>query len=220
MLKRWGIASAVALGLLGWSSNDARADWDLQLATSMGGGWLREAPDMDADKISLASRDIGKGSLKNRGGLGMMGLGGDVELTLTDKWKFPLAGVAMWWTMGTYDGVTTSYDGSIAHIHPWSTFRGDVLLPGIGRRIKLRRNMISFALRTGVTWMKMDGDVATGGSKAPLDLSAVSFLVQAEVEACRRFDPTTRLCVQVAPRVYEYTLMNGLTVNLRLEWGR
>lgn len=220
MLRRWGVASAIALGVIGLTSNDARADWDLQIATSMGGGWLRESPDLDSDQVSLAARDIAKGTLKNRGGLAMFGFGGDIELTLTDKWKFPLAGAAVWWAMGTYDGVTTSYDGSIAHIHPWSTFRADLLLPGIGRRIKLRRNMISVALRTGVTWLKMDGDVATGSSQAGLDLSAASFLLQAEVEACRRLDPTTRLCVQVTPRVYEYTLMNGLTVNLRLEWGQ
>jgi hypothetical protein len=53
-----------------------------------------------------------------------------------------------------------------------------------------------------------------------MDLRAASFLVQAELEACRRLDPTTRLCLQVAPRIFDHELLNGVMFGLRMEWGR
>jgi hypothetical protein len=150
----------------------------------------------------------------------MFGVGADVELTVDDRWKVPLVGGNAAWAVGSYDTVLTSFDGSIAHVRPWSTFRGDLLLPGIGRRWKHRRNMWAAAIRTGVSFATVDGAVAAGAESVPLDLSARTLLVQVELEACRRLDPTTRVCLQLVPRLYEHELLNGLTFGLRMEWGR
>ena len=43
--------------------------------------------------------------------------------------------------------------------------------------------------------------------------------LQTDIKACRRLDPTTRLCLQVAPRLYDFGFVNGATVGLRIEWG-
>lgn len=185
-----------------------------------GGGWLRETPDLQSEGISLESRRLGEGTLRSRGGIAMLGFGFDTELTIDDRWKVPLSGVNFWWATGRYDAVNTSFDGSIAHVQPWTGYRIDLLFPGFGRRIKLRRNMVSFAFRTGASRLRMDGTVAAGASENELALTRWTFLAQIEVEGCRRLDPTTRVCLQIVPRVYEHTLLNGLTVGIRMEWGR
>jgi hypothetical protein len=80
--------------------------------------------------------------------------------------------------------------------------------------------MVSFAIRTGASRIGMDGTVAGGASMTNLQLSRWTFLAQIEVEGCRRLDPTFRVCLQVVPRVYEHTLLNGLSIGFRMEWGR
>lgn len=217
-----GRRRAAVLTVLGacFVSHDARADFDFQFATSVSGGWLRQTPSFASKPVSTNARDIGANDVKMRGGLGMLGVGGDMELTLDDRWKVPLLGGVAWWAVGSYDTTVTSVDGSIARVRPWSTFRGDLLLPGIGRRWKHRRNMWAAAVRTGVSYASMGGTVAAGAEAAPLDLTAVTFLVQIELEGCRRLDPTTRVCLQVVPRLYEHELLNGVTFGLRMEWGR
>jgi hypothetical protein len=203
------------------TGRDAHArDWDWQFGMGVAGGWLRDLPDMQTSAVSLDSRRIGDGALRSRGGVAMYGVGADVDLTVDDRWRVPIGGVNVWWPIGSYDSVNTSFDGSIAHEKPWTTTRVDLLFPGFGRRVKLRRNMVSFAIRTGASRIGMDGTVAAGPGLTDIELSRWTFLAQIEVEGCRRLDPTFRVCLQVVPRVYEHTLLNGLSIGFRMEWGR
>jgi len=202
------------------STTDARADFDFQLATNMNGGWLRQTPAFTTKPVTTSAREMGESRIAAGRSIGMLGLSSDLELTLDDRWRVPLIGGALWWAVGSYDATITSLDGSIARVRPWSAFRGDIFLPGVGRRWKYRRNMVGLAARTGVSFMTMGGTVAAGGDSSPIDLTAATFLVQVELEACRRLDPTTRVCVQVVPRVFEHELLNGVTFGLRMEWGR
>ncbi|MBX3201159.1 MAG: hypothetical protein KF894_23675 [Labilithrix sp.] len=214
-------AAAGALVLVAsFSAGDARADFDFQVATMVSGAWLRETPDFNAKGVTTSARDIGAGRVRTRGGLAMAGVGGDVELTIDDRWRVPLFGGMFFWAVGSYDATITSFDGSIARLRPWTTMRGDFLTPGVGRRWKHRRNMLGVAVRTGLSVTTIGGHVAAGGETAPLEMSAVTFLLQLELEGCRRLDPTTRACLQVVPRLYDNQLLNGLTVGLRMEWGR
>ena len=221
--KRQWRACAVAIAVVGsvlWTG-DARAEFDFQFAANMNGAWLRRTPALSARRVSTSARDIAAGDIQTRGGLALLGFSADLDLTLDDRWKVPLLGGAAYWAVGSYPTTITSYDGSIAHLRPWSTFRADLLLPGVGRRWKHRRNMWGAAIRTGISFATMGGTVAAGTETVPLTtLTAATFLVQVEFEACRRLDPTTRVCAQVVPRLYEHELLNGLTFGLRMEWGR
>ena len=181
---------------------------------------MRRTPSFTAAGVSTSAREIGEGSIDSGRSLAMMGVGGDVELTIEDRWKVPLLGGNAHWAVGRYDETVTGFDGSIARLRPWSTFRGDILLPGVGRRWTHRRNMWAAAIRTGLSFATMGGSVAAGTETVPLDLDAKTFLVQVELEACRRLDPTTRVCLQLVPRVFEHELMNGVTFGVRMEWGR
>jgi hypothetical protein len=220
MMKR-GTLLAAALGVLvvGFPCR-ARADIDFELAANLNGAWLRQLPALRAGAVTTSAREMGKGTVAGRGGVGLLGPVFELALTFDDKWKMPLFGGAAAWAVGPYDTIVTSFDGSIAELRPWSTFRADLLLPGVGRRFKHRRNMWGIGIRSGVSYVSMGGSVAAGRERWGLDLEAVTFLVQAEIEGCRRLDPTTRICLQIAPRLYEHSFMNGLTAGLRYEWGR
>ncbi len=199
---------------------EARADFDFQLAIGTNARWLRSTPTLAAPAVLTSARDLPAGKVPMRGGQTMLGGYVDTALTLDDRWVVPLIGAGAWHAAGSYDAVITSRDGSIVRARPWTTFSGELLLPGLGYRVKKRRWMFGAALRTGVGWLTMDGVQASGAEADPVELSAGTFFVQAELEACRRLDPVTRLCLQVAPRVFDYELMNGATFGLRVEWGR
>jgi hypothetical protein len=216
---RRGLASIGAIVFL-LAARDARADFDFEFATSVSGAWLRQTPDFTMKPVATSAREMGEGSVRMRRGMAMLGVGGDLDLTIDDRWRVPLIGGALWWPVGSYDATITSADGSIARLRPWSMFRGDLLLPGIGQRFKYRRFMWAATIRTGVSFASIGGDVAAGAERNDLELSASTFLLQAELEACRRLDPTTRVCLTVTPRIYEYQIMNGVTFGLRMEWGR
>lgn len=221
MAVRTKLTVALTLVLLGATARPARADWDFQMSASMGGGWLRETPEYSTEPISTFARDIGEGRVKSRGGIAMVGLGMDTELVVDDRWKVPTVGANVYWAVGSYPTLVSSLDGSIIHLRPWTTWRGDILLPGIGRRWKHRRYMVEASIRTGVSWLQAGASVASGGERVELTgVQAVTFLVQAEVVGCRRLDPTTRVCIQLMPRLYEHRWLNGGTIGLRMEWGR
>jgi len=202
------------------TTKDARADFDFELAAGIGGQWLRQMPQFTVREVETVARLQGEGQLRAPRSLFLMGPHADLALTLDDRTRIPLIGVAAYWAVGSYDTSITSFDGSIAHVRPWSYWNGDILLPGIGRRWKLRRNMIAATIRTGMSFASAGGNVAAAREFTPLDLTARSFLVQAEIEACRRLDPTTRVCFIVMPRIYDHEFMNGVTFGLRMEWGR
>jgi hypothetical protein len=213
------VAGVVAAACLVAGVRDARADLEFQTGFGFGGAWVRRTPTMTSTPISTIAREMGKREVATGRSLALLGFVGDVDMTIDDRWKVPLLGGGIYWAAGPYDAVLTSADGSIARLRPWSTLRGDILLPGLGRRWKHRRNMASVTLRTGVSFMNMGGAVAAATNWAPLTLEATTFLLQVEVEACRRLDPTTRACFQVVPRLYDHEVLNGVTFGLRMEWG-
>lgn len=214
---RLGCLVGVAIALF---ARPAHADVEFQFATNVNAAWMREAPRLGASAVSTSARDIGEGKVATRGGLFLAGGAFDLELTVDDKWKVPLIGAGLYANVGERDAVVSSLDGSAVRLRPWTAVRGDVLLPGVGRRWKQRRNMWGIALRTGASFVRMRGTVAAGTETYSLDLMRATFVVQMDVEWCRRLDPTLRVCAQVSPRVYDHEALNGITGGLRFEWGR
>lgn len=198
----------------------ARADFDFQLAMGANARWLRSTPALTAPPILTSARDLPSGSVPMRGGQTMAGGYADIGLVLDDRVVVPVLGGGIYHAAGSYDAVITSRDGSVVRARPWTTFSAELLLPGIGYRVKRRRWLVSAALRTGVSYLVMEGVMASGADADPTDLSAGTFLLQAELDVCRRLDPTTRLCVSASPRIYEYEPMNGAMLGIRAEWGR
>lgn len=214
------LAASVAVAVL-TSASLARADFDLELGAGGGFKWMRTLPTLQAEATNTSARSLPAQDVTTGGG-SVTALGGsfDVSVVLDDHWMIPGFGLGVYGAIGSYSSVLTSVDGSIARVRPWTMFEIDLLAPGIGYRIKRRRFMFSGAIRTGISLMHVDGSIAGAADEQPMGLSGASVLVQAELEACRRLDPVTRVCLQVAPRLYDFGSLNGATFGVRVEWGR
>jgi hypothetical protein len=212
-----GLATSVAIG---GSARSARADVDFQLAGTAGAAWMRALPTLSSPSTTTAAREVPEARIPIGGSLTWAGAGFDLGATVNDRIVVPGIGIAGYGAIGSYDTVLTSADGSIARAHPWTAYRLDILLPGIGYRWKHRRFMFETSLRTGISAMYMSGSIAGGSGDVATSLSAYSAVLEVQVEACRRLDPVTRVCLQVAPRIYDFGFMNGGTLGLRVEWGR
>ena len=202
------------------TASSAHADFDLQASFTSGVSWRRAVPALSSESTMTAARQVPEARVPIGGALSALGASFDLGMTVDDRWIIPTLGMGAYGAVGSYDTIVTSADGSIAHARPWTTYELDLLLPGVGYRMKQRRFMFSASVRTGVTYLHANGSVAGGGGDTLTSLSDTSFLVQAELEACRRLDPVTRVCLQVAPRIYDFGFMNGATFGLRVEWGR
>lgn len=213
---RWLLAGVLA-ALVG--PRTARADVELQLAAGISAGWMREAPALTVDAFDAGGRSFRGGDLRNRGGLWLLGGTAELGATVDDRWLVPIGGATLMWATGSQPPISTSLDGSIAELRPRTAFRADILLPGLGRRWKRRRNMFSLVGRTGITWLGMAGSVANGTTLTSISSGSGGFLFQIEAEGCRRLDPERRVCLQVVPRVYEQRFLNGVIFGLRVEWG-
>ena len=198
----------------------ARADIDFQVSATAGVSWLRSMPSLKNPSTTTAARVVPEGKIPF--GTSFTGVGAmfDMGISTDDRWTIPLLGFGGYGAVGSYDGLVTSADGSIARLRPWSTYEIDILLPGLGYRMKRRRFMFSATLRTGFAYVATGGSIAGGESYVPITATATTAIFQAEVEACRRLDPLTRVCLHVAPRIYEFGFLNGATFGLRVEWGR
>jgi hypothetical protein len=216
--------TVLAVVIIGGASTlapkDARADFDFQLSMGANARWMRAAPAMAAPRLTTFTREIAGGDVPMRGGTTMLGGYVDAAVVLDDRFLLPLIGGGYYAAGGSYDAVITSRDGSIVRMQPWTTESLDIYLPGLGYRVKRRRWLFGAAVRTGVSFLAMEGLLADGIEWSPLETKRTTFLLQAELEVCRRLDPTTRVCLQVAPRIYDHTLLNGVMFGLRAEWGR
>lgn len=199
---------------------DARADFDFQLSMGTNARWMRATPALSAPELTTFTREVAAGDIPMRGGTTMLGAYVDAAVTLDDRWTVPLIGGGYYHAAGSYDAIITSRDGSIVRMQPWTADSVDIYLPGIGYRVKRRRWMFGGALRTGASFFAMEGLLADGVDWAGIETKRATFLLQAELEVCRRLDPTTRVCLQVAPRIYDHELLNGVMFGLRAEWGR
>jgi hypothetical protein len=214
VLAALGIASSIAS-----YRSDARADLDFQLTAGVGLAWRRKMPELESSSASTAARDIAPTKVAIGGSVLSLGGGVDMSAIVDDHWTIPMLGIAGYGAVGSYDTIVTSLDGSIARVRPWTTYNVDILLPGLGYRMKKRRFMFSATVRTGIVALSTNGSVAGGAGEVPIDLTGYSPLLQVELEACRRLDPVRRACVQLAPRIYDFGFINGATLGLRLEWG-
>jgi hypothetical protein len=183
------------------------------------GTYMRAMPAMTLGGVDGPRQSALSGALPSVGHLTLGGASAELTLAVDRHITLPIAGLALSGAIGSSPRVLSSVDGSIVQQRPWSTYMADVLLPGIGYRIKERRWMFSAALRTGVSYAAMSGSIASGADNWATSASALSFLLRVELEGCRRLDPLERVCFAVSPSVYQFGFGNGVTAGLRWEFG-
>ena len=195
----------------------AESQLELDGAFAAFGTYMRAMP-----PLPLASSDAARtlsGRLPSVGHLTLAGASGDLTLTLDRHIVLPIAGIGLSAAVGSSPRVLSSVDGSIVEQRPWTTYMGDLLLPGIGYRIKERRWMFSGVVRTGLSYVSTSGSAASGADTSEIRGSALSVMVRVELEACRRIDPTERVCFAVSPSIYQFGFGNAVTAGLRWEFG-
>jgi hypothetical protein len=202
------------------SANRALArDAQLELGGALAGyGTLVRAMPVTSLSAPDAARNL-RGDFPSVGHLTFAGASGELTIAVDKRWFFPTAGLGFAVAVGQSPRVVSSVDGSIVAQRPWTAYMGDVLLPGIGYRVKDGRWMFSASVRTGISFTGVSGSVASGADESDATGTAASFLVRAELAGCRRLDPVERICVAVSPSVYQFGFGNSIALGLRWEFG-
>jgi hypothetical protein len=199
-----------------------RSAFEVEVSGRVLGHRLAELPAFEVPDESRETnyRFLTKGARLPAGGpITTMGGGVDVNFIFGDRYRLNLLGMDLLVAAGPQQRIASNVDGSIATLRPWTTIRYDVGLLGFGARFKHRRYAWGVGLRSGFSFMQMGATLAEGANVEPLEkgVTATSVLLRAEVEGCRRLDPTRRLCVVLTPSIYDYGWGNGMSFGLRWE---
>ena len=196
--------------LEGDATADARAIWFPRMPT------LRTTFPKDFDGTPHQGQS---GDLPSSGHGQMVGFGGEVAIALGRHWTLPLVGVAFGGAVGGYASVVTSVDGVPMTLKPWTS--GYVYMQAIGLqyRTRARRWMFEAGVRGGLSVLWMKTTIAVGGGEYSGSGVALTPTLKGDLAVCRRFDPTQRACLFVAPSIYEFGFSNGATFGLRWEVG-
>lgn len=183
-------------------------------------GFIRTTPKLAFDDVVVTPlRNIRTGGLGSAGPLTFFGGHVDTSIVVSDRWIFPLVGGGAFWAVGESPRTLTSLDGSLVELRPWTTYRVDLLLPGVGVRFKERRWAFGGTVRAAYTFLGMNAAIAGGATSKVVEASGSAPALRMNVEACRRVDPTNRACLFVAPSLFEVSFLNGGSIGLRWEWG-
>jgi hypothetical protein len=186
---------------------------------------LRQMPAMVLQSpYDTSTRTLPSGALASTGPQTLVGATYDVGIAIGRRWLVPLFGLEFAWAVGSSPDVVAGLDGSIVHLHTWTSKMATFLLPGFGWRAVRRRWMFELSARGVVSIAWMTATVADGSSS--LDLSdqndsvfAATVGVRADAEVCRRLDPIQRACLFVSPAIFEFSALNGGSIGLRWEVG-
>ncbi len=216
------LGCALAFAVIFGGSSSARADrgsgLDWSLASPI--DWMPYVPTLSVPTTETSARTIQGGTLPSVGSLYFAGLQVDSSFVYKRRLVVPLLGVSGALAVGNSSAVVSSLDGSIAEERPWTAYRLECLLPGLGVRFTVRRWSFAGSVRAYVVGLGMDATVASGAGSSDVSTpSRFGLGARADLEGCRRLDPVNRICVYVAPTLYEFGLVNGGSAGLRWELG-
>lgn len=222
--------SRAALGLalvplLVTLSTEARAEApsrgaEIELRIGTGFAAMRALPSLRlSDDSVVPSRGELDGKMKTAGGFRVFGGYFDSTLTVRPRLSVPLFGLGFYVPVGDHAPVNSALDGSVATIEPWRMFAVDVLGPGIGMRATHRRWFFEGSVRFAVLLVGGRSTVASGREATSVNVLGAAPGARAEISVCRRLDPTSRVCMSLAPRLYEVEPLSGASVSLSWVWG-
>ena len=175
-------------------------------------------PAVDLLSIGGGRRNAG-GSVAIGRGLTFVGVGATIGVVIEDRTWVPALHLEVATVVGRSPAIVTGFDGSIGEVHPWTGKHVALHMLGIGARAKHRRWMVEGSLMPGLSAIWMSASYATADDATATNALLISFSLRAELTGCRRLDPVTRVCVVLAPNVYEHGFFNGGALGLRWEVG-
>lgn len=209
--------SVVSVGAASSARGDTSA---FQLSADVHTQWVRALPEVQHSATDdQLVRPLGDATIPTGTPATFLGAGFALELVVRDHLRLPLLGLSIAGTIGGAPRVRSSIDGSIVEVDTWKTGLATLLLPGYGFRAKERRWMFEGAVQPGMAYLFTSGSAASGAQSSDMSFHATTFVLQADLAACRRIDPVNRACLFVAPTLYEFGWWNGGTIGLRWEVG-
>jgi hypothetical protein len=192
----------------------------VELRVGTGFAVTRAIPELAlSNDMALPSREAVSGTLPTAGGFRAFGGFADATLVLRPRVSFPMFGLGAYLPLGDHAPVFSAVDGSIATVQPWRMFSVDVLGPGIGIRTTERRYFFEATARIALLYMGGKAQLAAGREVVDAEVYGVAVGLRAEVSACRRLDPENRVCLTLAPRLYESAVLSGGNLSLTWVWG-
>jgi len=182
----------------------------------------RAMPDLtltEPDEVVLPSREAISGTMPTRGGFRSAGISADLALVLRPRLTVPLFGLGVYLPVGDHAPIRSAVDGSIATAQPWRLTGVELLGPGIGVRTIERRYFFEALVRVSLLVLTGSSQIAAGSEAVDVTVHGLAPGVRAELSACRRLDPESRLCLTVAPRLLEVVPLAGVTAGLTWVWG-
>lgn len=177
---------------------------------------LRRLPDVNVfpgDATRGGQVPIGEGLTMTTGAASL-------GLAVSERWVLNLARIGASFAVGRSPRVVSGVDGAITEVRPWTTAQIDMEMWGVTWRKKVRRFLFEVGVWPGVSVLWMKASQATGDDTTSLAAFAVSPVIRGDIAACRRLDPSHRLCLSFAPLIYEHGFLNGAAVSLRWEVGQ
>ncbi len=220
-----GVLGLVFVPMLLALSTEARAEapsrgaeFELRVGTAFAA--MRAMPSLRlSDDSVLPSRGALEGKMKTAGGFRVFGGYFDSTLTVRPRLSVPLFGLGFYVPVGDHAPVNSALDGSVATLEPWRMFAVDVLGPGIGLRATHRRWFFEGSLRFALLLIGGKSTVASGREAVSVEVLGAAPGARAEISVCRRLDPTSRVCLAFAPRLYEVEPLSGASLSLSWVWG-
>jgi hypothetical protein len=218
VLTRAALAGAFAFAVASTEAKRCAAQAMMELGADA--SWFASMPVVSlADPQSTWLRSVHGGPLVSTGAAVFAGghLGG--SLAVNRHWSVPILSLGVASAAGPSERVNASIDGSAVQLKPWTTWQLTLLGPGVEARAVTGKWLFSASVRGGLSMMWMGVDVAAGSTGENHTASALTGLARAEARGCRRLDPMHRVCLTVAPHVYQYGWLNGVSAGLLWELG-
>lgn len=194
------------------------AEFELRVGTAFAA--MRAMPSLRlSDDSVLPSRGALEGKMKTAGGFRVFGGYVDSTLTVRPRLSIPLFGLGFYVPVGDHAPVNSAFDGSVATVEPWRLFAVDALGPGIGLRATHRRWFFEGSVRFAVLLVGGKSTVASGREAVSVEVIGAAPGARAELSVCRRLDPSSRVCLAFAPRLYEVEPLSGASLSLSWVWG-
>jgi hypothetical protein len=184
--------------------------------------YIDRIPELKISQDVAGPRSLSSGTVVHGNtSLVTAGLGFDFGLVLDDRWRIGGFGGSYESSIGTSARRRAYVDGSIAELRPWTASRFGFDFGGVGQRFKHRRWQFGWLVTGSVIVTTMNVSVANGASSEDAWGAAVALSFHGQAEACRRLDLESRVCLVVAPDVFDGGyFMRGGSVFARWEWGR
>lgn len=182
----------------------------------------RAMPDLQLsapEEVLLPSREAVAGTLPTVGGFRSFGASADMNLVLRPRFTIPIFGLGLYLPVGDHAPIRSAVDGSIATVQPWRLIGIDFLGPGFGVRTVERRYFFEASVRFSILVLTGTSQVAAGREAIDVQVHGIAPGARAEMSACRRLDPESRVCLTVSPRLFEVRPLSGMTVGLTWVWG-